>query len=229
LGNWRGVIDTTIFHTNGIHHEQSWGIAPYHVVAVTGRQVADWYITLLALVDIIIINEPLVAGQWAGLQITYAHSLYLDYDRTTDTLRLFMTNRGIEFENARVGVGGLTNRAIFSNRSVNTSNQSNSDVLRASISVLPWFSTAVDVFDHLRETQNQSVNNRVYFGESFAEQTARFGPNNIVRGITADTGSNRLVIQNHFISVAGRVVFYPNNFQPVDWFVNYGFLVRTRM
>ena len=74
------------------------------------------------MVDIVTQNLPgRDSNYWfAGIQAEYHTGMWLDYDVATDTLKVWGYNLGPIFEDFRVGIGGLTNQAVFISINVQT-------------------------------------------------------------------------------------------------------------
>ncbi|AOY76029.1 hypothetical protein [Clostridium formicaceticum] len=144
--------------------------------------------------------------------------MIVSYDSYSDTLSVLYYGFGIEFKNYAVGINGLTDKAIFIDRSVNRAYKASGSIVRAAISVFGPADTIYSVFENLFPYTDQSINNKVYFDSTYNAQYERYD-GKIIRGVVATTENNYLSSSGHFINVAGTIRYSTST--GTSWFFGY--------
>lgn len=211
LNNYSGSVDTSFFKGGGWHYDDVWGVAPYSFVSYSGSNGASEYMTQFALMDITHENNSSAStdgihGIWnLGICANYISGMTVSYNRYTGILSVH-DRVGIWFDNYRVGMNGLKNKAVFIRRLVEEESSSGSNVVRAAISVFSPFVTLSNVFQNLREHTYQEKSYTQSFDGTYERQYNKYG-GKVIRGIMSETLDRRLKYPGHKIGVSGRAIY----------------------
>ena len=164
-------IDPSFLTTNGWHGEAQWGNTPYTFVSYSGQNGPNDYLTQFALVDVVTQSyDTGTNGQWyTGIQATYNNGMIADYNISSNTLKVVYYGWGLRLNNFKIGVGPLTNKAIFINRTVNSLAESGGNWVRAAIAVIDPFTTVSTIFDYLGYFENQDKNSTKLFESNISD------------------------------------------------------------
>lgn len=220
LGNYSN-IDTSMFKGNGWLHDNKWGSTPYAFVSYSTPNGIGEYLTQFALVDIVTQSYSGTGDKWnASMQAMYNDGMIVRYESYSDTLTVLYYGWGIRFDNFKVGINGLTDDAIFIDRSVNRAYEASGSIVRAAIAVFSPLDTITSVFEYLLPYTDQSINNKVYFDDTYSAQYIRYN-GKIIRGVAASTEDNLLSSSGHFVNVGGTIRYDTST--GTSWYFGYGY------
>jgi len=222
LSSYASGIDTSYFKGGGWHYDDQWGTTPFSFTSYSITNGSYEYLAQISLVDIV---EQSYAGSdndlWnTSIQANYNDGMIVKYTSYDDTLSVVYYNLGISFNNYEIGTSGLTNKAIYIDRSVNRAYESSGSIVRAAIAVIDQADTVLNVFQSLMPYTNQSINNKMYFDSTYSAQYSRYN-GKVIRGITATTENNRLSRAGHYINVAGTIKY--DTSKGTSWLNGYRF------
>ncbi|MBZ4666172.1 hypothetical protein [Mahella sp.] len=220
-------IDASVFTSSGWRYDNTWGSTPYSFVSYGLPNGPGEYLIQFALVDIVTqSNSGGASDLWEiGMQARYKDGMLVSYDTYSDMLSVFYYGLGIRFDNYAIGINGLTNNAVFINRSVNRAYyEASGSIVRAAISVSRPLDTIANVFDYLFPYQDQNINSTQLFDQTYSQQYTRYN-GKVIRGIAATTGSNILSRTGHFINVYGTIRY---NTKP-SWRYGYNYTAHHNL
>lgn len=213
-------IDSSFFTYNGLRGETKWGTAPYTFASYGGQNGPDDYLHQFALIDITTHSYATGAsGQWfTGMQAMYHDGMITDYNVSSNTLSVVYYGAGLRFNQFEIGVGPLTNKAIFINRTVNSQTETYGNWVSAAIALIDPLSTVTDMFQHLAKHVNQDKNSTLLFEETYQSQ---YEKNNgeVIQGIEDTTGDDFISKSGEYINVYGIIKYNENT----NWTYGYNF------
>lgn len=191
----------------GWMYDNNNGSAPYSFACYSQKNGTYNYMSQFTMLDIIKQSYYVSDTKWqAGMQAKYVDGMIVDYNTLNDVLTVKYYGWGLALNKFELGLNGLTNKAIFINRSVNKKTESSGSIAKGAICLSSTASTISDVWTGIQPYTNQSVNYTELFDQTYSAQYNRYN-GKVVRGITESSGTEYLNRAGHFLNVSGTMSY----------------------
>ncbi|KJU70399.1 hypothetical protein [Clostridium baratii] len=224
LGNYSD-INASFLKGAGWKYDNNNSNAPYTFACYSQKNGTYNYTSQFALVDIVNQSYYVSDTKWfAGTQAKYVDGMIVNYNTLDDKLTVQYYGWGLDLNKFELGLNGLTNKAVFINRSVNKKTESGGSIAKAAICLSSTASTISDVWTGIQPYTNQSINYTELFDQTYSAQYNRYN-GKVIRGIAESSGTEYLNKPGHFLNVSGTMSYSVGT--STSWWNGYKYTCRT--
>jgi hypothetical protein len=147
----------------------------------------------------------------AYAQLEAKNGMLILYDPISKLVTCIVNDWGLYFKELRLNIGKLTGDTnIFVNRVIDGQLEGKPNYLRAAFALVPWLSTAADIWDYITPSKSQKIQEEYAFDSTPEIQKARNG-GKLVKGIVADGTGYTFWLVGHRLYLKGKVGIFASD------------------